>query len=269
MTKIITVASQKGGVGKTTTVLNLGYSMSRLGQRVLLVDGDPQGGMAIASNLKRRTTLGLINLLKNNSTPEDVIIPTRDETLAIVGSGASGPEDTLIFETEARKGNLGKAIRSIAESYDYVFVDSPAGTGSIVTMLLAASHSVVMPVNCRTIALKTLPSFLKLTKKIRQSLNSDLRIEGIVFTMLNNRNPSELKVYEEVRKQFPESVIFKTTIPLDEHFETASANAVPVGMLPGGEEAARSFMDLAMEMKVRELQDRARGISDENVDGLF
>jgi len=269
MGKIITVGSQKGGVGKTTTTLNLGYSMSRLGQKVLIIDGDPQGGMAIASNLKRRTTLGLVNLLRDDLTPEEVIVPAKDETLAVLGSGAQEPEDALLFESEARKGNLGKTIRSVSKGYDYVFIDSPAGTGSIVTMLMAASNSIIMPVNCRTIALKTLPYFLKLTRKIRQGLNPDLRIEGVLFTMFSNSNPSDIKIYEEIKKIFPLPVIFKAVIPLDEHFEAANANGMPVAMLPGVEEAARSYMDLAMELKVRELQDKARGISDEHTEGLF
>ena len=150
MARVITVASQKGGVGKTTTVLNLGFSLSCLGQKVVLIDGDPQGGMTVASNLKKRTQSGLVNLLRNDSRFEDVVIPTRYETMALVGTGATDPKDALYFEKEARGGNLRKIIGSIAEGYDYAIIDAPAGMGSIAAVLLAMSNSVLIPVNCRT-----------------------------------------------------------------------------------------------------------------------
>ncbi len=266
MGKIITVASHKGGVGKTTTALNLGFSLSRFGQKVLLVDADPQGGLALASNLKKRTNKGLIDLLKNNSAPKDVVISTRDKTMGVVGIGTTEPEDVFLFEKEARSGILGKMIRSLTEGYDYVFIDAPAGTGSIVTALLSISSSILMPINCRVIAVKTLPGFLKLIQRIRTKLNTELRIEGIVITMADDRE-SELEVYEEIRNSFPPSIIFETFIPFDENFETASSKAIPVGMLTGGEESAKAYMDLAIELKTRELHDSQKGISNE--EGLF
>lgn len=268
MGKIISVASHKGGVGKTTTALNLGFSLSRFGQKILLVDADPQGALALASNLKKRTNKGLINLIKNDSKPRDVLVSTRDKTMGVVGIGDMEPEDVFLFEKEARSGNLGKTIRSITEGYDYVFIDAPAGTGSIVTALLSISSSVLMPINCKAIAVKTLPGFLKLVQRIRTKLNTDLRVEGIVITMADNQE-SGLEVYDEIRNSFPPSILFESYIPFDESFEIASLKAVPVGMLSGGEEPARSYMDLAIELKTRELHDSKKGIKDEEVEGLF
>ncbi|QTA90072.1 ParA family protein [Desulfonema magnum] len=266
MGKIITVACHKGGVGKTTTALNLGFSLSRFGQKVLLIDSDPQGAMAIASNLKKRTTLGLVNLLKNDALPEDVVVYTKDNLMAIAGNGITEPEDVFFFEREARKGNLGKIIRSIAKAYDYVFIDSPAGIGNIVTALLGISSSILMPIHCRTIAVRTLPSFLRLTQKIREKLNPDLYIEGVIITMID---PQDSEFCEELRNAVPPSVLFQTVIPFDESFETASVKAAPVALIPGGESAARAYMNLAMELKTRELSGRKKDISDKDVEGLF
>jgi chromosome partitioning protein len=269
MGKIITVSSHKGGVGKTTTVLNLGYSLSRLGQKVLLVDADPQGGMTIASNLKKQTTLGLVDLQRDPSKAASIIMPTRDQTMALVGTGISEPKDVFFFEKEVRKGNLGKSIRSMAGMYDYAFIDAPAGIGSVVTMLLAISDSVLIPMNCRTLAVKTFPSFLRLIQNVKGKINSDLRLEGVLMTMMDHKNPSELKVGEEVRSAFPQAVFFETIIPFDDYFEKSNASALPVAFLPEAKEATRSYMDLALELKIRETQDSARGESDEQVEGLF
>jgi chromosome partitioning protein len=266
MGKIITVACHKGGVGKTTTALNLGFSLSRFGQKVLLIDADPQGAMAIVSNLKKRTAQGLVNLLRNEAKPEDIIIFTKDRTMAMVGSGVVEPEDVFFFEREARTGNLGKAIRSIVKGYDYILMDSPAGTGNVVTALLGISNSVVMPITCRTIAIRTLPSFLKLIQRIREKFNPELRIEGVVVTMVDPNFPRSC---EELKEALPPSVLFETEIPFDEYFETASIKSAPVAMLPGGEIASRSYMNLAVELKTREMGEKKKGIGDEEIEGLF
>ena len=172
MRRIITIASQKGGVGKTTTALNLGYNLSRLGGRVLIVDGDPQGGITIASNLKKRTTMGIVNVLKKECGPGDIVMTTRENTLSIAGIGAMEPEDVLFFEAEALKGSLKELLRSLSREYSYVIVDAPAGIGGIVTSLLGASDSVIMVVHCRTLSLKTLPSFLKLIQWVKDKQNA-------------------------------------------------------------------------------------------------
>lgn len=268
MGKIICVASHKGGVGKTTTALNLGFSLSRFGQRVLLVDADPQGAMAIASNLKKRTDKGLVNLLRGDAKPGDVVITTKDKTLGVVGVGADRPEDVFHFEAEARKGSLARVIRAISDGYDYTFIDAPAGIGSLTTSLLGASAGVLLPLTCRAITVKTLPAFLKLTQKIRGKINPDLRLEGLVATMYEHTE-AEAEMLSELRADFPPSVFFETVIPFDDSFERASLRSVPVGMIPGADEAARAYMDLAMELKTRELNEQQKGKTDEDVEGLL
>ncbi|MEE4356506.1 MAG: ParA family protein [Desulfococcaceae bacterium] len=266
MGKIITVASHKGGVGKTTTTLNTGFSLSRFGQKVLLIDSDPQGGMAMASNLKRKTEKGLIHLLKNEVKPEQVVIPTKDRRMGILGPGITEPEDVFFFEMEARKGNLGKIITVISEKFDYTFVDAPAGLGGIVTSLLSVSSSVLVPVNCSSISVRTLPVFLKLIRKIRAKFNPGLMLEGILMT-LTDESDSCTEIFEEMESNFPAGVILDTCIPYDESFERAGLKSIPAGMLKGAEEAAQVYMNLAMELKTREMKGKTKeGDEDE---GLF
>jgi len=167
----------------------------------------------------------------------------------LVGTGATDPKDALYFEKEARGGNLKKIIGSIAEGYDYAIIDSPAGMGSIAAVLLAMSNSVLIPINCRTLAIKTLPSSLNLTKQIRAKLKPDLRLEGVLITMLDDQNAFELKIREELKASFPEAAFFETIIPFDGYFETSNASAVPVAMIPEAKEAARSYMDLALAIQ--------------------
>ena len=266
MGKIITVASHKGGVGKTTTTLNTGFSLSRFGQKVLLVDSDPQGGMAVASNLKRRTDKGLIHLLKGEVKAEQAVVATKDKRMGVLGSGVAEPDDVFLFEREARKGTLGKIITAIAEKFDYTFIDAPAGLGGIVTSLLSCSHSVLIPVNCSSISVRTLPVFLKLIQKVREKFNPGLMIEGILMTLVDDSD-SCLAVFEEVQNSFPPGVLLDTHIPYDEAFEQAGLKSIPAGMLTGGEHAAQVYMNLAMELKTREMNAAIK--EKEEDEGLF
>jgi len=269
MGKIIAVASHKGGVGKTTLVLNLGYSLNRLGQRVLLVDADPQGGIAIASNLKKRTLKGIINLLKKDAEPGDIIIPTRDKTLSVAGIGDLESEDIFFIEKEALRGNLGRVIKSIAHGFDYILIDAPAGLGGLVTGLLTISDGVIITINCRSITVKTLPAFLKLVGKVRKDLNQGLRVKGIIINMFNEQNAYEQEVYKEIKQQFHPSVLFETHIPADDNFELASIKALPLALLPEGNVTASAYINLAIEFIKREIMDKIGGASDELTEGLF
>ena len=159
MGKIIMIASQKGGVGKTTVAFNLAYSLGKMGNSVLLVDGDPQGGIAIASNLKSRTQLGLINILKEKCSPEEAIQKTKDNSMSILGTGELLTSDILLFEDSARNGKLGTVIKELSEGYNYTIIDSPAGVGTLVSSLMKISDELIMVVNCKTFSLKSLPIF--------------------------------------------------------------------------------------------------------------
>ncbi len=268
MGKIITVASQKGGVGKTTSTLNLGYCLSRYGSRVMLIDGDPQGGMAIASNLTKQTDKGLIDVIRNQAKADEIVVQTRDKTMTVAGLGNLAPDDVILLETEARNGTFGMLLQTLTSGFDYVIIDAPAGVGALPASLLSISDSVILAVNCRAISLKTIPLFLKLIKTIKSDHNSRLDFEGVLITMLNQQSDMEKQILGEIRKRFPPHAFFKTMIPYNDYFERASLNSVPVALMPKGVHAARSYFELALELKDKELQVK-EGESDENIVGLF
>lgn len=254
MKKIISIASQKGGVGKTTTTLNLGYSLSRQGGGVLIVDADPQGSLGIASNLRKRTDLGLVDLLKGSCRPEDAIAVSRDGALSVVGMGVVQPTDLTMIDQEAASGRLGRLIESLAEGYHYTLIDAPSGVGSLVAALLRCSNSVLLPVQAQSLAVKTLPAFLRTFQWVRAEDNPTLQLAGVLITMFDDGSEAEVKVLEDSRRSFPDGALFATTIPRSPLFEQASVRALPLAMLTDGRPLARHYDHVALELMDREQQ---------------
>ncbi len=267
MAAIIAIASQKGGVGKTTTALNLGFSLSRLGAKVLLVDGDPQGGLANASNLKKRTRAGLVDLLAGRLQAAEVITWSRDGAMAVVGAGVSTPEDVRLFESHAASGALGTLLQDLAPGFDYVLIDTPAGIGGLVAALLAASDSVIIALAPRPLAVKSLPGFLKLLAELAKEHR--VRLNGVVVTMMDLLSNVDSTVQAQLKEQLPAEVLFDTVIPQEEQFEIASLEAAPVAMLADAGEAARAYLDLAIELKTRELKRGMKEAGNDRALGLF
>lgn len=269
MSKIIAIASQKGGVGKTTTALNLGYSLTRFGSKVMLIDCDPQGGMAIASNLVKQTNLGLIDLIKDSAKTEDIICSTKDKTMGVVGLGNLQPKDVLLLENEARGGTFGMLLQSLTKDYEYAVLDSPSGVGALPASILSVSNTVIITINCRVISLRTIPLFLKLIKDIKNEHNKKLDLEGVLITMYDDKNPMEKQILGEIKKMFPKHVFFQTIIPYSEEYEMASLHSIPAALLPNGLRTARPYFEMAMELKEKEKRPKTGGQSDEEIMGLF
>lgn len=268
MTRIICVASQKGGVGKTTTALNLGYTLSRVGSRVLLIDGDPQAGMTLATSLRARTDKGLIDVLRGDLAPTDVIAKTRDASLSVAGIGDVEPEDVFLLENEQQRLRMAGVIRELASGYDHVFLDAPAGVGGLVATLLSASDSAMLVVTPRLLSLTSLPPFLSLLLWIQEHRNPRLSLEGVLIAMHDPGNAKENEIIGELRTAFPSGSVFRVTIPYDESFEAATERSLPVALLPGGSSLARPYLELAVELKSRELAG-ASGGGDDTLRGLF
>lgn len=268
MGKITTVASQKG-VGKTTTALNFAYSLCRLGAKVLLLDADPQGGMTISTNIRKKTDLGLYDYLAGQCKINEVAFYTKEQKLVVMGIGSTDPEAVLQLESWAREGLLESTLKEFSSHFDYLVIDAPAGLGSLVMALLNASEGVVLAAQCKALALKSLSQFLTLISWIRSHGNPGLQLEGVILTMRNAADATENAVFEEISSSFPEDLFFDTTIAYDPAYEDASIKAIPVGMLSAGKTAARNYFSLAIEYKEREMLAAAKGEEDGSDTGLF
>ncbi len=269
MGRIITIASQKGGVGKTTLSLNLAFNLSRLGSSVLIVDADPQGGITLATNLKKRTEMGLIHALREECSPQSLIMKTKSPGLAVAGIGAMDPDDVFMLENFARNGKLKQLLATLAKDFDYMIVDAPAGTGSIVAALLTASGSVLLANTCRMLSLKSVSASLKLVRWARDKGNTDLVIEGIILSMVNLDNEIEAQLYNEMHQTFPPQSLFQSYIPFDAQIEQATTRALPITLVERDCSASRAFLEVAMELKQREMNRQMEAGNDEIADGLF
>jgi chromosome partitioning protein len=259
--KIVTIASQKGGVGKTTTALNLGFSLSRLGKKVLIVDGDPQGGIAQISNLDVRTSKGLVHALRNDK--DDIVVFYQENSLAIVGTGINDPGDVLLFEKAAVDGTLGDLIRKISEGFDYVLIDAPVGIGQIVTALLGVSDSYILVMNCLASTVKSVSRFLEISQWIKENVNSELELTGVIVTMFHKNSLSETKIYKHLKTKLPDRFFFNTIIPFDDIFESASMRGIPAAMLQDSQVAASRYQKLGEEVIAMDPRRADERVSDE------
>lgn len=269
MGKIIMIASQKGGVGKTTVSFNLAYNLGKMGNSILLLDGDPQGGIAIASNLKNKTKLGILDVLNGKCTQEEAIQKTKDGFMSVLGIGELSIEDVFNIEDKARSGELGAIIKELSESFNYIIIDTPAGIGTLVSSFMQISDELIMVINCKTFSLKTLPMFLKTIKNVKTNYNSNLELNGVIVNMFKHDNELEKNILTKIKKVFPREVFYNTIIPYSDYFERASMYSIPVSMLSHGHNASKPFIELAMELKEREIINITGGNDEEPSMGLF
>jgi len=269
MGKIIMIASQKGGVGKTTVSFNLAYSLGKMGNSVLLLDGDPQGGIAIASNLKNKTNLGLLDIIDGKCTSEEAIQKTKDNSMSVLGIGELSISDIFNVENKAKAGELGAIIKELATKYGYVIIDTPAGVGTMVSAFMQVSDELIIVINCKTFSLKSLPLLLNTVKDIKNEYNKTLELNGVIINMFKSGNELERDILEKIKGVFPREVFYNTIIPYSDYFEKASMYALPVAMVTRGHNTAKPFVELAIEFKDREANNHIGEDNEESIMGLF
>jgi len=203
--RIISLANQKGGVGKTTTTINLGAAMAELGKRVLLVDFDPQGALSVGLGINPMTVdMTVYNLLLDRTIePEQAVLKTNVHGLEILPSNIdlSAAEIVLVSEV-AREQALKRALTVLRVSYDYILIDCPPSLGLLTVNALTASDGVVIPLECEYFALRGMALLMDTVEKVRDRLNPDLRLEGIIPTMYDGRTLHGREVLERVRDAF-------------------------------------------------------------------
>jgi chromosome partitioning protein len=249
MGKVITIVNQKGGVGKTTTAVNLAASLALAEKDILIIDTDPQGnstsGLGISrDNLQR----SLYDVYTGNSDILNVMIKTGIEHLSILPSTIDllGIEIEIINE-EGRESILSKAINPVKENFRYIFIDCPPSLGLLTLNALVAADSLLIPVQCEYYALEGLSLLMQTIRMVRSSFNPNLEIEGILLTMYDSRNNLSEEVAKEVRKYFGNKV-YNTIIPRNVTLGEAPSFGKPVILYDMKSKGAQSYLSLAKEM---------------------
>lgn len=249
MARIISVANQKGGVGKTTTTVNLGACLAYVGKKVLLVDIDAQGNATSGVGIRKPDVdKDIYDVLVNETPIVEAILPSSRENLDIVPATIqlAGAEIELT-SMMARESRLKSALNEIKDQYDYIFIDCPPSLGHLTINAFTASDSILIPVQCEYYALEGLSQLMHTIELVKERLNPDLEMEGVVFTMYDARTNLSLQVVENVKDNLNQS-IYKTIIPRNIRLAEAPSYGMPINMYDTKSTGAESYRMLADEV---------------------
>ena len=249
MGKIISVTNQKGGVGKTTTAINLAACLALSGQKVLIIDIDPQGNASsgLGVNL-RENQKGIYELLAGDASLDQVIYPTEIDTLKIIPSNVdlAGAEIELVGR-DHREKILSMALNGVNAEYEFIVIDCPPSLGLLTLNALTVSQSVLIPMQCEYYALQGLSHLLKTLQRIKKSINPNLKVEGILLTMYDNRTLLTSQVENQVKKYFSE-FLMKTIIPRNIRLSEAPSHGKPIVLYANRSKGSDSYVELAQEV---------------------
>ena len=250
MGKIIAITNQKGGVGKTTTAVNLCACLAELGKKTLLIDADPQGnassgaGAAVGEQTLYEVLLGI-------ATAERTIVATDTPNMNVLPSDIRlAAAEVELVNLERREYRLRAVLRGVSEQYDYIIIDCPPSLGLLTVNALTAAASVLIPIQCEYYALEGVRSLMDTVSRVKRGLNPTLEVEGVLLTMFDGRTNLSLQVVAQVKKHF-KAKVFATTVPRNVRLGEAPSHALPINRYDPRSTGAEAYRSLAREVLAR------------------
>lgn len=259
MGKIISVANQKGGVGKTTTTVNLGTILAKKGKKVLLIDADPQGNATSGLGVEKEVEYTTYDILANEATMEQTIQDSSIKNLKVcpANMNLAGAEVELV-SMMSREQRLKEKLDEVKEKFDYILIDCPPSLGLITLNAFTASNSVLIPVQCEYFALEGLGQLLNTIERVKRYLNKEIQVEGALLTMYDARTNLSNQVVKEVKKYFNDKV-YKTVIPRNVRLSEAPSYGMPITEYDARSKGAKSYIKFAREfLKENEEEKKAK-----------
>ena len=255
MSKVIAIVNQKGGVGKTTTAVNLSAALAQKGKRVLLIDEDPQGNATSGLGIDKNQEKSIYDVLVGDATIEETVIKTNIKNLYVCPSNINlaGAEVQLV-NMESRENRMKEKMKTIQDDFHYVIIDCPPSLGLLTINSLTAANSIIIPIQCEYYALEGVGQLMNTVNIIKQQLNKDLYIEGVVLTMNDARTNLSNQVISEVKNYFMDNV-YKTIIPRNVKLSEAPSYGMPITTYAGHSKGAKCYEKLANEV----LKSKKRG----------
>jgi ATPases involved in chromosome partitioning len=248
MSKILSVVNQKGGVGKTTSCINLIAALGKLGKKCLLVDIDPQGNSTSGMGInKREIESSTYDILIGEMRSSQTLVHTSFDYVDVLPSNINlASAEIELVDIPERTMRLRRALAPIREDYDFIFIDCPPSLGLITLNALAASDSILVPIQCEYYALEGLSQLIATVRQVKRLYNPSIEIEGVLLTMYDSRLNLTLQVVEEVKKYFPNKV-YKTVVPRNVRLSEAPSFGMPAVYFDRNSKGALAYMELAEE----------------------